>query len=326
MQFSSKKRKLSLHLTISTITVLLLIGNISVSIAGGEQRIWKRSLLPSTGFNSDCAAPIFRARAPLNPDINIDFIGLYNPDAPPQGPNRDALALTAQDCIDNGNADIATTVGPALINDFGAPDADSRLKNLRSNEVPVVSSVNGTRTFLKPHGTTAPPNPATASLPSAPLRLNEFRGVDGSLHVKCRRDGTARVKIKLKHYRPNEVLTVWAIWVSPGPDGGDYQFASRPFGGVPNILIPNRHGRAQFVRDLSYCPMVEQDDGAQLLWLDVATHLDGSVYGATPDIPRVETTVIADPDDPSATFTSPLSIGITTINRGIFRILAEKQP
>lgn len=325
MYISTLKFKLSPRLSaisVFTVAVALLLGSVSSAYAGGNgTRVWFRLLQPSTGFNTDCTAPVFQLPPEITPEVLVDFIGLHDPDAPASGPDRDAIPLTADDCVNNGDKEVATTVNQTFLNLFGLPDADTRLKNLRSNEVPVVAGADGSRSFLQAEGSTSAPLPATLSLPSAPLTLDEFRGVRGFMFLKCRADGTAKVRIDVYRYRPHELLTIWALWAFP--EGlGVINAAALPFGGVPNAMIPNERGYARFVRELSYCPMDAQENGAKLMWLDIATHMDGAVNGATPDVPVLQST-FTDASDPSVNFSSVVGFGTTVQNRGIIQMAVD---
>ena len=290
-----------------------------------DTRVFVERLLPSTGFNSDCDTPIFRAPAPLPENAHFDFIGLHDPDAPADEPTRDAIQLIPSDCSENLDRDIATTSNAAFrAANGGFPDADPRLKNLRTNEVPKAAMPDGTRLFLPPEGATPPPFPPTNSAPNTPLTLGEFRDVSGKMVLKCRADGSARVRLKVRGYRPNSLLTVWAVWLATAPGTPGPGVVPLPFGGVPNVLPIGKKGRGNFVRELSYCPRDIQPNGDQLMVLDIAEHLDGATYGALPDVPLAASEFMLDPADPSTRFSSVIGAGIVTVNRGIINMTLEE--
>lgn len=307
------------------IIALAVAGILPANSIAGQTRAWFRLLLPTTGFNSDCNTPLFRLPEPLPPDMHFDFIGLYNPLSPAQGDMRDAFTLEQGDCEVSRDEYIATTANEAFLAANGFPEPDPRLKNLRTHEIPKMATPDGNRFFLPPQDAVTPPLPATTSIPNEPLTLGEFRNVRGFMLLKCRADDTAAVKINLYNYTPHEILTVWALWLATPPGAAGPLPLPAPFGGVPNVIVPNERGFAQFKRELAYCPMDRQPNGAQLMFLDIASHLDGSVYGAVPDTPLVEVTFIPDPSDPSTAFVSPISAGIITVNRGVIRMTAAKR-
>ncbi len=301
----------------------LFIFNLKTFAQEGDYRGWYRALYPSTGFNSDCAAPLFQLPAPMPADAHFDFIGLFNEFAPESGDLRDALKLSSIDCEINGSEFVATTSNDIFLELNGLPFPDPRLRNLKTNEIPKVFSPDGARTNLPPHGLTPAPLPPTSSIPNSPMTLDEFRSVRGYMALRCYEDGTAKLKIRMRNYRPNELLTVWAIWLTTPPGAAAPIPVPVPLGGVPNVIVPNESGRAVFSRSLSYCPMDVQPDGSQLMLIDIATHLDGSVYGGAPDTPFAEITVVPNPADPSSAYTSPMSAGIVTLNRGAIPVRAR---
>ena len=313
------------RLVIFGLAIACGIGAIGLQNAEAEgTRVWVRSLLPSTGFNADCDTAIFQMPAPLPPDAHFDFIGLHDPTLGA----TDAVPLQTSDCQDQLDTLVATTSNAdfRLINGF--PDADARLKNLRSNEVPKPASPDGTRFFLPPEGATPPPFPPTNSLPNAPLTLGEFRDIGGKMVLKCAGNGSASLRISLKGYTPNEVLTVWGIWLATPPGAPGPTIVPLPLGGTPNVIVPDRRGQANFERQLSFCPMDTAPDGSQLLVIDIAAHWDGSAYGAVPDVPLPNgvTGAAATFIDPVSEepFTSVIGAGIVTVNRGIIRMRATK--
>jgi hypothetical protein len=313
------KWKLSIHISIILFAITAVLPTISMA---DQTRIWVKKLHPSTGFNSDCDTPLFSLPAPLPPDMHFDFIGLYNPDAPTQGEMRDAFTLQQSDCENSLEEHVASTSNMAFLATNGILAPDPRLKNLRTNEIPKVAAPDGVRFTLPPEGAVLPPLPPTNSAPNNPLTLKAFRSVRGMMLLKCRANGSARVQVTLRNYQPHELLTIWAVWLAIPPGAAEPAPTPAPFGGVPNAVVTDEHGFARFTRTLSYCPMDVQPNGAQLMFLDVTSHLDGSIYGAVPDTVLVETTFV-DPNDPSSTFTSPLSVGIVTVSRGLIPMLVS---
>ena len=316
------RHKLSIHVPVILLAATMVL---PATAMAGETRTWVKKLHPTTGFNTGCDTPVFSLPAPLPEDLYFDVIGLYNPDAPAEGELRDAFAIEKSDCENSLGTHIATTSNLDLLAMLGAPEPDSRLKNLRTHEVPKIISPDGVRAMLPPEGSVAPPFPPTNTATNQPLTLGEFRGVRGKMKVKCYADGTANVRIRLRNYQPHELLTVWAIWLTTPPGASEPAPVPLPFGGVPNVTVADRDGVARFTRTLSYCPMDPQPTGEQLLLLDIASHVDGNVYGSVPGTPPTETTFI-DPNDPTTTFTSPLSEGIVTLTRGAIPMTVELMP
>ena len=301
---------------------LLLLVFLSPPSFGDDTRTWVKKLYPTTGFNSDCDTPVFNLPSPLPPDMHFDFIGLYNPSAPAQGDERDAFALQQSDCQISLGQYVATKANSQSLAFLGMPAPDSRLVNLRTDEVPKVATADGIRMTLPAEGDVAPPFPATNNADNVALTLDEFRNVTGKMKVKCRSNNSAEVDITMRNYQPHEVLTVWAIWLATPPGASNPAVVPLPFGGVPNVAVADRDGIARFSASLSYCPMDVQPNGAQLLLLDISSHLDGSVYGVVPGTPKVQSLFVRY-DDPSNSFTSFLSDGIMHVNRGAFPMIVS---
>ncbi|MEL7024153.1 MAG: hypothetical protein AAGL69_10435 [Pseudomonadota bacterium] len=305
-----------------TITAGLALG-VSMEASAGDakkhkkQRVFTEYLRPSTGFNSDCNRPVFDLPAPLPAGLHFDFIGLHDPSVSPGMPDNDALPLSAVDCESDANREVATTTNVEFRTVNGFPDVDSRLKNRRSNEVPTAALLDGTRAALPPEGALGAPFPPTLSQPAGPMSLGEFRNVSGEMKLRCRKDGTAKVRLIVDGYRPNALITVWAVWFATPPGAPGPQIVPLPFGGVPNAVPINRHGRGVFVRELGYCPMDVQENGDRLLVLDLAEHWDGATYGALPEEPFTLFNFLENPQDPTSVFTSHIG-GTVTLNRGVF--------
>ena len=299
-----------------------LLATAAGSAAAAEERLFSERLKPSTGFNSDCNQPIFTLPAPLAADIHFDFIGLHNPGTSPGMPDNDALPLTAESCTDALNQAVATTTNLDFRTVNGFPDVDARLKNRRSNEVPMPTLLDGTRIAAPPEGAVGAPFPTTHSLPADAITLGEFRNVSGRMSVQCRADGTSKVRIKVFGYRPNALVTVWAVWYATPPGAPAPAIVPLPLGGVPNLLSINNLGSGVFVRELGYCPKDVMENGDRMLVVDLAEHWDGSTYGALPDQPLTEFDFLENPTDPVSGFRSYIG-GTVTVNRGVFRMTAE---
>jgi len=311
------------HVQLSALVFAIAVSLTSAALpAKAAETVYVEPILPSTGLNSDCDTPLFEMPLPLPVDTHFDFIGLYDPNSPAEGPERDAIELAPSDCSDQLETAIATTSNPDFRAANGFPEPDSRLKNLRSDEVPVIALPDGTRQFLPADGAVPAPFPPTRSQPSEALTLGEFRDVSGEMTLRCREDGSSSVRIRASGYRPNSLLTVWAIWFATPPGAPEPGIVPLPFGGAPNVLPIDRNGQGVFFRELGYCPKENQPNGDQLMVIDLAEHWDGNVYGAAPDLPFVEATFQPDPSDP-ATFTSPIGAGIVTVNRGVINVTLE---
>ncbi len=162
------------------------------------------------------------------------------------------------------------------------PDTvDQSMINVPLHQTPVIIDNAGNRgrvsTAAGQHGLQV-----TRSLPNDPVTIDSWLRARGKMTVRCHGDGSATAKIKLRGLIENGVYTLWTIHKVDGDgDGAIDGIAPYPFGGVPNVLVPDEHGKAEVERQLGYCPA----DDKNLLFVDVAWHSDGNVYGGAPDLP-----------------------------------------
>lgn len=257
-----------------------------------------------TGANDVCGEPQWLLPAPLQPTLHGTFVGEYNP-----APDAvDALPLTPTNCDDD--ILVATTVDQVFNAAVGVPDADPRIKNIPLREVPIIVAPDGLRSAVPPLGAVPPnPFPPTKSNPNDPITLGAFLSARGHMTIKCKADGSASVKISFRNLIPNGVYSMWAAWKTTPPGAPGPTLVPLPLGGVPNALVPDKHGRATFKRDLDLCPMDPAPDGSQLLFADLAYHSDSNLYGAVPEMP-FNTVEFRAPD--GTIFSSALTTGPVT--------------
>ncbi len=273
-----------------------------------QAQTWVRKLEPSTGFNDLCGEAIFPG-AP-----NFAFSALHNPNGP------DPIELTPTVCDQNPDGVLATWANPAFYAANGFPLPDPRLVNVPYQRVPIVVDPSGLRAFVPDHVPGVPqPIPTTRSLPNDPDTIESFTGVRGLMWLRCRRDGTANVRIWGRRYAPNSVLTVWVIWQNP-PESGLPPILPLPLGGAPNTAVADKRGRFSFERTLNFCPM-ETQNGSIPLAIDIAKHIDGgNTYGASPEVPLDEISFI-DPDTGEIFTSRGVGAGMMTVDQGVIPLL-----
>ncbi len=108
------------------------------------------------------------------------------------------------------------------------------------------------------------PNPVTVA--------DWINGGDSTLRIKVLKNGTSKVKMKIKGLLPNSMYGVWQFNQAGGPPG--------PWGGIPNIFVTDAKGNATMMRML---PFNINDVVDNLL---IAYHSDHRVYGGTPSLVR----------------------------------------
>ncbi len=153
--------------------------------------------------------------------------------------------------------------------------------NVPLHETPITIDSAGNRGQV-PLAEGQPGDAVTRSFSNEPITVDGWLKASGKLKVRCFENGSATVDIKLKGLIPNGVYTLWTIYkVDQDDDGVIDGIAPYPFGGVPNVIIPDKKGKARVSRTVGYCPLTDEN----LLFIDIAYHSDGNVYGGAPDLP-----------------------------------------
>jgi len=268
-----------------------------------------------TGINDFCGLPVASLPVPagLPPTIRATNLGEYDPDG------ALPIPLSPTNCRDD--IVIATSTDTAFLAAAGIPDIDPRLKNLPLREVPVVAGVDGKRRVLPPLSV-VPGNalPPTKSDPNDTLTLGDWLSARGRLHLRCKADGTARVRIRFRNLVPNGVYTMWGVYNTTPPESPSAQIVPVPLGGVPNVIIPDSRGRATYIRDLSSCPKDVTEDGSRMMFMTMAYHSDANVSGAVPEIGAAPTQFVA---EDGTEFSSTFAPGAVTHDHVMFLISGE---
>ncbi len=261
-----------------------LIGvNLPVTSMAGQ--VLKVKGINVTGANRLCGEAVMQLNgipAPLPIDLGGDFVGEFdsNPGA------VDAIPLSPTNCDDD--ILLATYTDDGFLGALGVPEADDRIINIPLRNVPVNASPNGVRLSLPPQGVLpANPFPPTKSSPNDEITLGKWLDARGNMTLKCHADGTAAVRIFFRNLIANGIYSMWALWATTPPGAPGPTMVPLPFGGVPNVFVANKQGRAKFIRKLASCPLDTTPDGSQLLFVSTAYHSDGSLYGATAELPAV---------------------------------------
>lgn len=165
--------------------------------------------------------------------------------------------------------------------DSGLLPVDAPLLNQPIHDTPIIADLT---TSARRHLPASGPGvsklePVRNSRIQAPITLRQWEEARGRIRLTCARDGTGRVRIHAWELLPGIPYTVWAVFATDEPTSFGY-VTGNPLGGVPNIFIPDDRGRADFERELSFCPLATREP---LMYVALFVHWDGAVYGAIPD-------------------------------------------
>lgn len=178
----------------------------------GGVRVWHIKGIPTTGPNDVCGEPVWQLPAPFPPRGRFTFLGEY--DSAPGA--TDAIPLSSLNC--KPDTILATTTDKNFLTFLGFPDVDTRLKNIRLREIPVIAGLDGVRANLPTLGQ-LPPNalPPTRSTPNNTITLGDWLKPRSSMTIRCFPDETATVRAKFENLVPNGVYGLYGIWKTTPP-------------------------------------------------------------------------------------------------------------
>jgi hypothetical protein len=173
---------------------------------------------------------------------------------------------------------LATSVDPGFLALFGKTSADvnPNLVNVPLRSVAVNADLAGVnRVSTVGIGSAAQTQPSQAE-PARTVTLGDWVRARGSAAIECE-NHAAIVQLEFSGLLPNRIYSVWGIFGGPS---GLFPF---PLGGVPNIFVTDRSGRASFERQLNFCPQRTAANESPLLAIDVVFHSDNQIYGLVPE-------------------------------------------
>ncbi len=163
---------------------------------------------------------------------------------------------------------------------LSADDIDAEI-NVPLRDVPVIVNPFTAEREAVPSALEALPFAVSRAVPNDAITLGDWLSATGRARVKCYTNGTAKVTFSLKSLVEDGVYTVWGLFaLDSNKDGLEDTLVPAPFGGVPNVVVPGKRGRAKVTRTLGFCPM----DEPSLKFVDVTYHADTNVYGGTVDM------------------------------------------
>lgn len=238
--------------------------------------------VPSTGLNRNLGEPIWRYPA-LEPFVPMfgdpvallgfntvgaldTLIGPGNGNSTPLSPTTpgDALVASHLDAIGLGFVGLDPSTVPFSVLNVPVDETEILVDEFGVHREAVTCATDS--------------SDLTAITRSGPcdgeITLDTWMRARGVAVIDCHPNGTARARVFLGNLRPNRLYTVWMV-VEDFASGPQFLVRPIPFGGVPNVVITDRRGRAQLDRNLSYCP----HDQPQALGLAVVMRGNGENFG-----------------------------------------------
>ncbi len=255
-------------IALATLTFLMLL-----LVSGKGRDRTKIEAVAVTGANRLLSQPVWDLGPPFGLG-GFNFVFGFNPAGP------DPLDL---DESTPGDTLLATGADPNILAVFGLTldDIDPDLLNVPFRDVAIIVDPAGGRAQV-PSVLDVPGFAPSKSRPNDPITLDQWLEASGSLRIRCRDDGTAIVRVKLKKLIVNGVYTLWGVFVLDlDNDGIDESIVPVPLGGVPNVLIADKQGKASITRTVNFCPLEEP----RLKTINIAFHSDGNVYGGVRALP-----------------------------------------
>jgi hypothetical protein len=285
--------------------------------AQAQTRVLRAVGVVEMGPNTHCGAPIWSLSGiPVGPESRGEFLGLTNTNA------GRPVTISSNDC-DGTTGRLGDPVvtkyddGYGVVRGWTAPNL--ALEDLTLNDIPVPAG-NGVRAPIPfPGGVPPNPLPATRRIPTEAATLSGWLSASGDLEITCDDvANTAVVASSMQNLIPNAVYTMWAHWTDPVSE-----VLATPFGDLPNVIVTDASGNAEFCRELVYCPLDLAPDGSEIQFLSLSYMGDGVAYGA---VPYEATTTRAFVGILSLPFISTIPGGIISFDHLGFRINATDGP
>lgn len=250
----------------------------------GERRFFEPAVA-TTGLNRLFGEPIWRFPAleafvpifgPPVATLGFRTLGAFDAELGPGGGNAPALSPEMP-----GSTVLASHMDPLGLSFVGLDPASvpPEVLNVPIHRASVLVDEHGVTRSEIPCADDSP-DPASIYR-SAPcgqaVTLNQWMRAYGRAVFQCFRDGSARATLTMRRLRPNRLYTVWAV-VEDFESGPQFLIRPVPFGGVPNVTVTDRYGRASISRDLMYCP----HDEDHFLGIVVVLRSNGENFGGVP--------------------------------------------
>lgn len=296
------------HLAVS----LLLLAAVA-STAHGQTTVLRSVGLAQTGPNSLCGFEIWSLRGiPSGPESHGAFLGIE--DTSPGATEAIPIGLAQCGPAGDPNALLATFYDDAFGAARGWTPPNVNLENLTLRHVPVPAGGGVYAPIPLPGSLPPNPLPPTITEPTTPISLGSWRSVGGDLEIVCELSDTAFAAASMHDLVPNGVYTMWGQWADAAG-----VLTPTPFGGLPNTIVADPDGNAEFCRELAYCPLDLAPDGSELQFLTLMYMSGGATFGS---VPYEASTTRAFVGVTSLPFLSTIPGGIVSFDHLAFRINA----
>jgi len=257
-----------------------LITFVSLGLSAEAQTREHRAVgVAQTGPNDRCGDPIWTFTGlATGPGARGTFIGLRDDNIAAVS----AIPLVASDCGPtpaDPDALVATNYDAAFGTHRGWTVPSPDLENLGFRSIPVPAG-NGVRAPIPLPGSVPPnPLPPTIAEPTDPVTLERWLSASGDLEIICDdAANTASIAAQARNLIPNGVYTMWGQWLEPSGTS----LLVVPFGGLPNSMVADEQGNAEYCREVRFCPLDLAPDASELQLLSLVYHGDGVSYGSVP--------------------------------------------
>jgi hypothetical protein len=251
----------------------LLLVCVLVGVVAGQALEKKNSLVlrahPASGTNRFLGEPISEFSFGFG-TAGFSNVGVFNRSGSQPLPLEPQTPLSST---------LATFVDPGFLALFGKTSADvsPHLVNVPLRDVEVNADLAGVNRVTTIGIAGAQQTQPSQAEPAGAVTLSDWVRARGLAAIECE-SHAARVHLELSGLIPNRIYSVWGIF---GGSSGLFPF---PLGGVPNIAVTDRDGRATFERQLNFCPQQITPNESPLLAIDVVFHSDNQVYGFVPEL------------------------------------------
>lgn len=313
------QRNLFMRLLLCAIGVLLVA--VTPASAQAQTRVLRAVGVPEMGPNLHCGDPIWTLEYVTVPSEGTgSFVGLVH--TPIFGNPAPTSQITQADC-DGTTGRLGEQVLTSYDDQYGLTHGwtapNSVLEARSFHQIPIPAGNDIRAPIPLPGSSPANPLPPTRYIPPDRATLASWLSVGGDLEITCDdATGTAVVAAGMYNLIPDALYTMWAHWVDAT---GEIVIA--PFGNMPNIVVSDADGNAEYCRNLVYCPLDFAPDSSKIQFLSLMYMGEGVAYGAVPYEPFVTKAVLGVAPQP---FLSTLPGGIVSFDHVGFRVNATGGP